>query len=142
MQWPLVLLFATAIVAENTSPEEYAYCAMAQHYRKKIEAFHKERRGEDDTMQYDCLLEVRARRKQENDSYELPSDYGVMKIKLARDNGKSTDQNLIDAFNSIKGKNLRQMKNKKVTRYGCWGLFYPAIYKQLSVLCLYDYKVE
>ncbi|EYC27622.1 hypothetical protein Y032_0009g830 [Ancylostoma ceylanicum] len=73
MQWLLVLLSATALLAET--PENPIDCAMAQHYRKKIENFHKELRSGIPEAKYDCELERKAR-------LDKIDGYGTIKIKF------------------------------------------------------------
>ncbi|EYC27623.1 hypothetical protein Y032_0009g830 [Ancylostoma ceylanicum] len=132
MQWLLVLLSATALLAET--PENPIDCAMAQHYRKKIENFHKELRSGIPEAKYDCELERKAR-------LDKIDGYGTIKINLPKNNGKSVDENLKEAFTKLpEGKKLRQIKDPQVTKYGCWGKFYSQIYNQLSVVCIYDHK--
>ncbi|RCN43906.1 hypothetical protein ANCCAN_10107 [Ancylostoma caninum] len=117
---------------------------MAEHYRQKIENHHKDLRGGGEGPKYDCKLEVEARRKQDNPSYKIPKGLGMIRIKLPKDNGKTTVRNLEEAFKSVKEtgneRKLLQMTSPQVTRYGCWGKFYHQIYDELSVVCVYDPK--
>ncbi|RCN28597.1 hypothetical protein ANCCAN_25658 [Ancylostoma caninum] len=106
-------------------------CAMTKHFSIKIKDILKGLRGKDD-LWYDCLLEQEARRKQENPKHTLDPFYGTVLVKLNKTkDGIITLESLEEAFNSLKeknGKRLRQIKYKKVSRYGCWGKFYPQIY--------------